>query len=81
MRWHKKGNIFDPREHRDWAGTHAQVPTVLVKERVLRIYYADRDRDGRSFTTYLDVDRGDPGRVVYHHRQPIMALEIGRAHV
>jgi len=74
MRWHKRGNIFDPREHRDWAGTHAQVPTVLVKERVLRIYYADRDGDGRSFTTYLDVDRGDPGRVVYHHRRPVLAL-------
>ena len=57
-----------------WAGSHAQVPTVLVKERVLRIYYADRDGDGRSFTTYLDVDRRDPGRVVYHHRQPLLPL-------
>jgi hypothetical protein len=60
MRWHKQGNIFNPQDHRDWAGTHAQVPTVLVKDRVLRIYYADRDRAGRSFPTYLDVDRADP---------------------
>ena len=74
MGWRIMGRIFDPREHRDWAGTHAQVPTVLVKERVLRIYYADRDRDGRSYTTYLDVDRGDLGRVIYHHRQPLLPL-------
>jgi hypothetical protein len=74
MRWHKQGNIFDPRRHADWAGTHAQVPTVLVKDQVLRIYYADRDRSGRSYTTYLDVDRGDPARVVYTHKQPLMAL-------
>lgn len=74
MRWQKQGNIFNPQEHRDWAGTHAQVPTVLVKDQVLRVYYADRDGDGKSFTTYLDVDRGDPARIVYQHKQPILPL-------
>jgi hypothetical protein len=74
MRWQKRGNIFDPRAHRDWAGTHAQVPTVLVKDEVLRIYYADRDSDGRSFTTYLDVERANPSRIVYQHKLPLLPL-------
>jgi len=72
MRWQKRGNIFNPQEHRDWAGTHAQVPTVLVKEEILRIYYADRDSDGKSFPTYLDVERGDPSRVVHYHKGPLL---------
>jgi hypothetical protein len=76
MRWQKRGNIFNPQKHRDWAGTHAQVPTVLVKEEVLRVYYADRDSDGRSFPTYMDVDRADPSRIVYQHKQPL--LPFGR---
>jgi predicted GH43/DUF377 family glycosyl hydrolase len=74
MRWQKRGNIFNPQQHRAWAGTHAQVPTVLVKQQVLRIYYADRDNQGRSFTTYLDVDRADPTRVVYLHKRPLLPL-------
>jgi hypothetical protein len=72
MGWHKKGNIFDPRAHRAWAGTHAQVPTVLVKNDVLRIFYADRTPANQSFTTYLDVARDDPSRVVYLHKKPIL---------
>ncbi len=75
-RWRKQGNIFDPRNHRAWAGSHAQVPTVLVKKDVLRIFYADRTPANQSFTTYLDVARDDPSRVVYLHKKPI--LPFGR---
>lgn len=70
--WRKLGQIFDPREHRGWAGSHAQVPTVLVLDETLRIYYADRTPDGRSFPTFLDVDRHDPTRVVHLHREPVL---------
>ena len=72
MAWEKQGHIFDPREHKAWAGSHAQVPAVLVKDNVFRIYYADRHEDNRSFPTYLDVDRGNPSRVVYYHKKPIL---------
>ncbi len=74
MPWRRRGRIFDPAEHRDWAGTHAQVPTVMVRPDRLRIFYADRDANGKSFTTYLDVDRQDPAKVLYFHRKPIMKL-------
>lgn len=46
----------------------------MVRPESLRIFYADRDATGKSFTTYLDVERQDPGNVLYHHRKPIMEL-------
>ncbi|MBC7781068.1 MAG: hypothetical protein H7125_13290 [Proteobacteria bacterium] len=72
MRWRKLGQVFDPRAHREWAGSHAQVPTVLVLADRLRVYYADRHADGRSFPTFIDVDRDDPTRVLYCHRVPVL---------
>jgi hypothetical protein len=50
MGWRIMGRIFDPAEH-DWAGTHAQVPTALVYDDKVRVFYADRFADGRSYTT------------------------------
>jgi hypothetical protein len=72
MAWIRKGQIFDPAEHRGWAGSHAQVPTALLCEDRVRIYYADRDGDGKSFTTFLDLDRGNLKRVIYFHKTSIL---------
>jgi hypothetical protein len=74
MPWIRQGQIFDPREHRDWAGTHAQVPTVLLYPDRVRIFYADRDSAARSFITYLDVDRQHLKRVLYFHKAPLLPL-------
>lgn len=71
MGWRIVGRIFDPSQH-DWAGTHAQVPTALVYEDKVRVFYADRFADGRSYTTYLDLDRADLSRVTYFHKEPIL---------
>jgi hypothetical protein len=71
--WKSKGRIFDPAAH-DWAGSHAQVPTPLVYDDKVRVFYADRDKDGKSYTTYVDLDPVDLGRVVYAHKQPILPL-------
>lgn len=73
MGWRVMGRIFDPSEH-DWAGTHAQVPTALVYDDKVRVFYADRYADGRSYTTYVDLDRGDLGRVIYAHKKPILGF-------
>ena len=74
MAWIRKGRIFDPAAHKPWARSHAQVPTPLLYSDRVRIFYADRDDSGKSFTTYLDLDRKDPGRVLYFHREPILPL-------
>jgi hypothetical protein len=72
MPWIRKGLIYQPRRVSGLGGSHAQVPTVLLRGDRLRIYYADRDDDAKSYTTYIDVSRGDPTRVLYEHRQPIL---------
>jgi hypothetical protein len=72
MGWVRKGRIFAPEEHREWAGTHAQVPAVLALPDRLRVYYADRTSDNKSFMTYLDVRRDDPLQAIDYHRSSLM---------
>jgi len=72
MPWIRKGLVYRPREANGRGGSHAQVPTVQVQGDRLRIYYADRDPDGKSYTTYIDVSRSDPTRVLYEHLEPIL---------
>jgi hypothetical protein len=74
MRWIRKGQIFDPRQHKGWAGTHAQVPTPLLYPDRIRIFYADRTAENKSFITYLDIDRGDFTKILYCHKAPILPL-------
>ena len=76
MKWRKKGLIFNVSGENQWMNSHAQIPTVLVKEKVLRIYFATRPEPGLSMTTFIDVDINDPGRVLYIHDRPI--LELGK---
>lgn len=73
MKWIKKGKIFSPEDY-DWANSHAQVPTVLVKKDKLRVYYADRTESGKSYTTYIDIDKRDPKKILYCHKEPILPL-------
>ena len=72
MAWRRIGHIFDPAAHPEWAHSHAQVPTALVLSDVIRVYYADRDVDGKSYTTFVDLDREDPMAIRYFHKLPIL---------
>jgi hypothetical protein len=74
MRWIRKGQIYDPRWHRDWAGSHAQVPTVLLYPNRIRVFYADRTPENKSFISYLDIDRENFGNILYCHKAPILPL-------
>ena len=74
MPWIRKGQIFDPRQHREWAGSHAQVPTALLLSDRVRIFYADRTAENKSFISYLDVDRDDLTKTIYFHKTPILPL-------
>lgn len=76
MKWHKKGRIFNVSGEYEWMNSHAQIPTVLVKDKVLRIYFATRPKPDLSMTTFVDVDINDPRRVLHIHHQPI--LELGK---
>lgn len=71
MRWIKQGLIFSPADHA-WAGSHAQVPTVLKLADRYRIYYADRNKHGKSYTTFIDVDCNNPATIIEFHKKPVI---------
>lgn len=75
MRWEKKGLIFTVEQNSDWMNHHACVPVAdKVGDDVLRIYFAPRDKDGRSRTTFIEVEADNPSRVLYVHDKPVIDL-------
>ena len=75
MSWEKQGLVFSTASHHAWNKTHAQVPVVDDSDQdVWRIYYATRDVDGRSRTSYIEVEAGNPQRILYEHDVPILDL-------
>jgi hypothetical protein len=63
--WEKKGRIYSE--------TRAQTPIIFKKsEDIWRIYYSDRDKDGKSYTKYLDVEAGNPSKIIKKHDKPLL---------
>jgi len=71
MTWEKKGLIFSP-ERNEGFNSHIQVPTVLVKDDRLRVYYAARYQSGKSYTCYLDLDINDFRKVLNIYDKEIL---------
>lgn len=75
MRWHKKGRIFVPDGSSEWMNHHACVPIAdKVSDEVLRIYFGPRDTQGRTTTTFIEVEADDPQNVLYVHDKPVLGL-------
>jgi predicted GH43/DUF377 family glycosyl hydrolase len=74
--WRKHGLVLDAGEIGGGAVSHAQTPTPLLMRDRLRVYFASRGADGKSFTAFADLAREDPMRVLGVHPQPV--LENGR---
>lgn len=78
--WDKQGVLFRTDNQHDWMRSHACVPTALVdaEEERIRIYFAPRNAKNQSLPTFIDVDAGDPSRVLHLEPEPILALgELG----
>ena len=74
MPWIQRGVIFTPDSSKEWSRTHAQAPSAIELEHGIRIYYGTRDAHNRSRTSFVDVDRNDPTRILYIHDRPVMDL-------
>lgn len=74
----KKGKIFEPKGNLDWSKLYAQVPTPIELDDVIRIYYTTRpdSTNGNfvSFTSYIEVDKENPLKVLYIHDKPVIEL-------
>jgi len=75
MKWIKKGVIFAPDHNFDWMVSHASIPVVdEVRAGVLRVYFGTRDGNGRSQTSYIEVDAEQPENLLHIHDQPLLPL-------
>ncbi|MDC2963860.1 hypothetical protein OA067_03015 [Gammaproteobacteria bacterium] len=75
MKWVKKGLIFSPEMiESDLIKSHAQIPTVLLLEDRLRVYFATRPIPGLSLTVYIDLDTQNPKEILAIGKSPILAL-------
>ena len=79
MTWIKQGLIYLPNGKKTWNKSHAQVPTIdVINEKKWRIYFGTRDEKNRTFTSYIEVEAGNPKNILYEHNKPILPLgEIG----
>ncbi len=76
MRWRKMGLIYAPDGTQPWARSHAMLPTPLdMGDGRLRIYVAFVDENTVGRIGYVDVDAGDPSRVIEVSNTPV--LDIG----
>ena len=59
MKYNEGKLIFKIDNQFNWMKTHAQVPTVLVKKNLIRIYFATRPKPNLSLTTFVDLEIND----------------------
>jgi hypothetical protein len=77
MAWRKLGLIFNIRNYQsDWLKSHAMLPTPLLLDDRIRIYFTGRDKLGCSRISFVDLDRSDPTRTLYAHDRPL--LDVGK---
>jgi predicted GH43/DUF377 family glycosyl hydrolase len=74
MRWQKQGLIFAPKGAGGWMNSHAQVPTPLVSEEFIRVYFSSRPESNLSLTTFVDLDIENPSRILRLYPNPILKL-------
>jgi predicted GH43/DUF377 family glycosyl hydrolase len=56
--------------------SHAQVPTPLVSEEFIRVYFSSRPQPKLSLTTFVDLDIESPSQILRLNPNPI--LELGK---
>ena len=72
MAWRKLGRIHCLDERDTRSTTHMQVPAPLLLEDRVRVYFAARNRNGKSYPVFIDVARHDPTRVLRIREEPVM---------
>jgi hypothetical protein len=70
--WNKLGLIVSLPESEQRASTHMQGPVAIAMEDRIRVFFAARNREGKSYPARFDVALDDPTRLLDLHAQPIM---------
>jgi hypothetical protein len=72
--WKKKGLIYNVGGQFDWNKSHAQVPVVDILSDRLQIYYATRNSSGKSNTSFIEVEKENPQKIIFENQKPILDL-------
>lgn len=72
MKWIKKGLIFKANGEYGWINSHAQVPKVLVKEDLLRVYFSPRPVPRESCIAMMDLDIDNPSHIRKIYEKPVL---------
>jgi hypothetical protein len=72
MKWNKLGLVFNVSGQKAWAASHAMIPTPLLLEDRIRVFYGSRGQDGKAAISFVDVDINDPTKVIYEHETSIL---------
>ena len=77
--WKKLGRVFCPSGEHSWMQTHAAVPIAEhIDENYFKIYFSTRDKDNKSYTSYIVLDITDPKTILDVCDKPILSPgEIG----
>lgn len=74
MTWRKVGRVYCLGASKRRSTTHMQGPVAVDLHDRIRIYFAARQRDGKSYPAYIDVSSDDPLNVLAVNEEPIMSL-------
>lgn len=74
--WEQLGVVFLPDGASEWSRSHAQAPAALLMDDRIRVYYGTRNGENRSRTSFFEVDRADPTRLIHVHDRPV--IDLGR---
>ena len=77
--WKKLGRVFIPDGHLPWMKHYAQVPTPILLDDRIRVFFTTRpdpdlNGDFISYTTFLDVSINDPTKILYVHETSVLPL-------
>jgi hypothetical protein len=77
MAWKKLGLVFDITKHQiPWLKSHSMLPTPLLLDKVIRVFFTGRDLNGQSRISFVDLDRYNITDIKYIHDKPL--LQIGK---
>lgn len=76
MRWRKLGRVYAPDGSRWWERSYAHLPTAMrLDDSRIRVYYAGLDDARVGRIGFVEVDAGDPTRVLATADAPV--LDVG----
>src|SRR3972149_8611846 len=77
--WKKLGRVFKADSQHSWMDSHTTPIAAVCLDDRIRLYFSTRpkpDHKGNyvSLSSFLDVDRDDPTRILMIHNRPILPL-------